>query len=434
MKYTIFSVLLFLLSIFSVSAEPLVLTLEDVINRAVTESNDLRQTLIDIETAQMQAKNNWAQFLPGIRAGVGLNYRNNNVFTENISPSNQDPLSYSTSLNLSLDLNGGIPYQMKNNTLAYQTELLNYENIRRLLEASVAKTFYNLIAEKENLTLLQDVQNLSDQQYRKDQVSFQNGLINQLSLVRSQLSAESAKLDLLKAQSQYDINKNNFLMILGYDQNIDVTFEASFEAEQITMNPEMLIAEHLYKRPDIANQRNRIEILDNTRKQTAINAKAPSLSFSAGWSGGAALSDDFSDSLSAGVSVGIPIDPWIPGSSANQRIKTSSGETEKVRLELLNNEKIAADEIRSLTSNLNNLWESIIIAQRKIEIAELTYTLTEQGFQNGTVEFIDLETARKDLLQARQELLLEETSYKNMIFDLASALNIPWQNLMENSL
>jgi outer membrane protein TolC len=430
-----FLVLLVLL-IMSVSADPMqnqmTLTLDDVVHYAVTESKDLQQTLIDIQSALVQSKNNWSQFLPGIRAGAGLNYRNN-LFTENNSPQNQDPFSFSTSLNLSLDLNGGIPYQMKNNNLAYQSELLNYENIRRQLEAAVAKTFYNLIAEKENLTILEDVLNLSEQQYRKDQTAFQNGLINQLALVRSQLSAESAKLALVKAQSQYDINKNAFLMILGFDQNSDVSFENNFAIHQLNLNAETLITEHLYKRPDIANQRNRIEILDNTRKQTTINAKAPSLSLSAGWSGNG-WTDSFSDSISAGVSVGIPIDPWIPGSNAHQRITTASGEIEKARLELKNIEEIAADQIRSLTMDLQNSWESIIVSQRKIEIAELTYTLTEQGFQNGTVEFIDLETARKDLLQARQELLMEETSYSNMIFDLAGALNTSWQNLMENSL
>jgi multidrug efflux system outer membrane protein len=430
MKQGIFLLILVLLTM-SIAAEPMILTLDDVINRAATESNDLQQTLIDIQTAQIQAKNNWSQFLPGINAGAGLNYRNN-LFTENTSPTNQDPLSFSTQLNFRLDLNGGIPYQMKNNTLAYQSQLLNYENIRRQLEAAAAKTFYNLIAEKENLSILEDVLNLSQQQYRKDQVSFQNGLINQLTMVRSQLSAESSKLELVQAQSQYEINKNAFLMILGFDQNSDVTFEDGFDIFQLTENPETLIAEHLYKRPDIANQRNRIEMLENTKKQTAINAKAPSISLSAGWSGG--WSGNFSDSISGGVSVGIPIDSWIPGSDADQRIKSASGESEKARLELHNIENNAADQIRSLTANLNNSWESIIVSQRKIEIAELTYSLTEQGFQNGTVEFIDLETARQELFQARQDLLIEETTYKNMIFDLAAALNINWQELMRSDL
>ncbi len=309
MKHTIFSVLLVFSAVFA-AAEPVVLTLNDAIQRAESESNDLRQTLIDIETAQTQSKNNWTQFLPGMRAGAGLNYRDN-LFTENNSASNQGPFSYSMSLNLSLDLNGGIPYLMKNNNLNYQTSLLNYENIRRRLEAEIAKTFYNLIAEKENLVLLEDVLSLSEQQYRKNQVSFDNGLINQLALVRSQLSVENARLGLVRAQSQYDINKNNFLTILGYDQNIDVSFEGSLDVTQLALNSETLISEYLYKRPDIASQRNRIEMLDNTRKQTTINARAPSISLSAGWSGSGWT--NFSDSISGGVSVGIPIDSWIPG-------------------------------------------------------------------------------------------------------------------------
>ncbi len=429
MKRAILWALLFF-PVISAAAEPVILTLDDVINQALVESYNLQQKIIDVEIAQMRSKNNWSQFLPGINAGAGLNY-SNNLFTESTSSSNQNPLRYSTSLNLSLQLNGGIPYLMKNNGLAYQTQILDYENTRRQLEVQVAKTFYNLIAEKENLAILEDVLNLSEQQYGKDQVAFRNGLISQLTLIRSQLSVESAKLSLVKAQTQYDINKVAFLMLLGYDQHLDVVFEGTLDIKQMALDPEYLIVTYLHKRPDIMSQQYRIEILDNTRKQTAMNARAPSLSLSAGWNG--QWTDSFTDAISGGVSVGIPIDPWVPGSKSDQNIKSASGDTEKARIELRNLEDTAVTLIRSLTANLKNSWDSIVISRLKVQIAELTYTLTEQGFQNGTVEFIDLETARKDMLQARQELLVEETNYKNVIFDLASALNVNWQDLMGSS-
>ena len=411
------------------AAEPVVLTLNDVIEQALVQSYGLQQKMIDVEVAQMKSRNNWAQVLPGISAGAGLNY-SNNLFTDTSSSQNQSqsPLRYSTSLSLSLQLNGGIPYTIKNNNLTYQTQIQGYENSRRQLEVQVAKTFYNLIAERQNLDILQDVLTLSERQYDKDQTAFRNGLINQLTLIRSQLSVESARLSLVKAQTQYNINKEAFLMLLGYDRKLDASFEGSLNINQVVLDADNLIQTYLQKRPDIVSQRYRIEILDNTRKQTLMNGRAPSLSFSAGWNG--QWSKKFSDSISGGISLGIPIDSWVPGSKSDQSIKTASGETEKAKLELQNLEDTAATQIRSLTANLQDSWESITISRLKVQIAELTYNLTEQGFQNGTVEFIDLETARKDMLQARQQLLVEETNYKNMVFDLAGALNVHWQDLM----
>jgi outer membrane protein TolC len=59
-----------------------------------------------------------------------------------------------------------------------------------------------------------------------------------------------------------------------------------------------------------------------------------------------------------------------------------------------------------------------------VQIAERTYELTEQGFQQGTVEFLALEDTRNSMAEARQQLLTDELAYKTMSLDLAAALNL----------
>ena len=86
-------------------------------------------------------------------------------------------------------------------------------------------------------------------------------------------------------------------------------------------------------------------------------------------------------------------------------ITKAGAAVEKARLDLKNTEHTAMSQIRSLAANLRSSWESLAIARLRAEIAERTYTLTEQGFQQGTVEFLELENTRSKWTESRQQLM-----------------------------
>jgi outer membrane protein TolC len=214
------------------------------------------------------------------------------------------------------------------------------------------------------------------------------------------------------------------------DGGEDIEPEGEITIERLEVNPERLIAEYLVKRPDMVSQRQTIERLELTEKQTTLNARSPSLSLSTRWqgsSGTGANAGNFTDTLSASLSVDIPIAGWISGTSGQsggQSIQSAKANVEKAKLDLKNTENQGRAEIRSLSENLQNSWTSIEIARLQVEVAERTFELSEQGFRNGAMESLTLENARNSLAQAQQQLLEIELSYMNMILDLAAALNI----------
>jgi outer membrane protein TolC len=87
-------------------------------------------------------------------------------------------------------------------------------------------------------------------------------------------------------------------------------------------------------------------------------------------------------------------------------------------------------EIRTLTANLKNSWGNIEIARLRVNLAERTYGLSEQGYQNGAVEYQDLELSRNTLASARWQLLEGELAYKTMMLSLSAALNIEEDELV----
>ena len=410
-------------------AEPLSLSLEEAVSRALAQSLNLQKSAIDLELAQYRADRLWAELFPvfNLRAGLTL-LPETPLFTSPGFQYNQDGASYSFSLGVSFQFNGGMPYAMKITELAYRRGLLDYESAKRRVEIDIAKSFYTLLAGRENIAHLVEIFTLSELQLEKNSIARANGLIGELPWLQSRLSLETARYNLNNAQVSYDNSLKDFLTTLGMDRNIEVFLEGSINPVPIELNPEALILEYLPKRPDIISQRQTIERLELVQKQGVFSSKAPSVSLSAQWSAGpernSGFSGTFTDSLSGSLSISIPIDPWIPGTKSNQTLMSANAELEKARLDLLNTEIAAKSQIRSLSDNLRNSWRSIEIARLRVEIAQRTYQITEAGFQSGTVEFLSLENTRNDLADARFRLLQSELAYHNVTLDLAAALNL----------
>ena len=409
-------------------ANTLTLSLEDSIERGIENSLNLQKSLIDLSIAEYSANRLWAEVFPTISGSLGASYESR-FFSGDGFEMNKDGARNSASLGVTLSLNAGIPYTIKNIQLLYQTRLLQYEDARNQLEIQLTKNFFSLIADRDNLAVFADILNLAQRQYERNHVAFNNGLIGELTLVQSRLALENARYNLNVANSAFTGRMRDFLVQLGLPHDTDAALDGKIETAKVEFDVDQLIREYLPRRPDIANMRYEIERLENAERQTVYSTKAPSLSLSAQWS--SSNFSPFTDSLRGSASLSIPIDPWIPGTSKNQAVRNASLAIEKARLDLQNVEIVAAAQIRSLAANLKDSWDSIAIARLSMAIAERNYQLAEQGFRSGTVESLRLEDAQNEFANTRQRLLRTELTYFNMILDISAALNIKWKELMQ---
>jgi multidrug efflux system outer membrane protein len=221
------------------------------------------------------------------------------------------------------------------------------------------------------------------------------------------------------------------------DPAAPVTLTGEFNIQQIEEDPEQLIRDYLPQRPDVKKQRQEIERLELSQKQGLVDARAPSLGLSFSWSGGGGIvtanPTPFSDSISASVTLSIPINPWIPGTTQSQALRTAKSGVATALLDLKNIEDNAAAQIRSLILSLRNSWNSLEIARLRQQIAQRSYELTERGFLAGTVESLALEDSRNSLSSARQELLERERDYQITTLSLAQELNADWRQFVRST-
>jgi len=417
-------------------AEPVTLSLEEAVHRALDQSIHLRREAIDLALAGYSAGRLWSEIFPSFSLRAGLTFLPATpLFTEPGFRYDSDRMGYSLNLGVALSLNPSLRASMDRIELAYRTRLLGYEDARRQLEIRVIKDFLRLVTMQENIAHMEESLEFATQTMNNSRIAWQHGHLNELTWLNSQLSVQTARYDLNTVRGAYQNALWEFLALLGMDAATDITFMGTVDIIPIHYDPEQLILEHLPRRPDIINQRQAIERLELGRTITTLSSRSPTLVLSTEWGGGTptpnnrGLGAPFTDRVSGSVTLNIPVDSWIPGTRQSQGIRAASAEVEKARLDLQNIETRAKTEIRSLVSNLNNTWESLEIARLRVDIAERTVEAADEGFRNGAVAFQELEDRRRDLSNARQRLLHGELSYQNLLLDLASALNVGWRTL-----
>ncbi|MDR1898814.1 MAG: TolC family protein [Treponema sp.] len=422
------------LSAFSPGAgagEPLTLTLDEAVTRALDQNLDLKKSLIDLSTAEYASGQLWAELFPTISAGLGADY-STGLFTGSGFELDRKNGSYSASLGISLNLSAGIPHTMKMIRLAWQTELLNYEDARRRLEIETTKNFYSLLADGENIHFLEESLELARRQFDNNQIAFNNGLMGEMSLLQSRLEVETARFNLSAGRAAYANRMGEFLALLGLEHDRETVLAGKLSVARVDADPDKLIRENLPGRPDIVNLKRTVERLRYTEKRNRLESRAPSIRLETQWGGAGENAEEFADSLRGAISLSIPLDSWIPGTKTARSLRSDGAELEKAELDLKNAGIAAVSQIRSLTANLRNSWESIEIARLRVSVAERTYTLTEEGFRNGTVESMVLADARNNLADARQRLLMSELSYQTMMLDLSAAVNADWKEFFKS--
>ncbi|MDR1400231.1 MAG: TolC family protein [Treponema sp.] len=421
-------------------AAPQTLSLEEAMEMAVAQSLSLQKNSIDVATAGFAAKSTWSEILSVVNPSLLLSY-GDNLFSGDGFQFDKANGSFSIQAGVNISFNTGLPQTIRLTSLAYQSQLLTYENARRVVERDVTRTFYSRIADRNTRMNRERALELAEKQYERNRVSFEYGLTSRLDYLRSQLSVETARLSLNQQEAVYAANMRNFLTTLGLDYDPEITLAGELNIVKIDLDPEPLIQQHLFQRLDILMQQ---QVIQRTELQVKQQTFAPWLSASVQYQAGTAPAGNqprvgatawgadmqFADRLSTSVTLTIPINNWIPGTSANRQLRSANETVEKARIDMQTIENNARNEIRSLTDSLRNSWFSIEIARLQVEIAEQTYSLSEEGFQQGVVETLTLEENRNSLSSAQDQLLSTEHTYYGFMLDLASALNISIQDLI----
>lgn len=422
-KFVVISFLLLILICFP----SLAITLQEAKNIALENNTTLKTQKIKLDAASRSKNAAWNTVLPSLSVNGGLS---NSHLTE----SGDTSWSWSASAGLSIGLTASIPSKIKQINLAYETELTNYIESKQSLETQVASSFYNLIAEAENIKILEDSLNLSKEQYEQAKNNYNNGLISELSMLQAQYAYLSAGPALEKAKNTYQNSLATFQILLGSDEILIP--EGDIQLTKLSLPPtQELIDTYLDTRIDIQKKKLSLENANVSKNIKSVETYAPSINLSENISFSPNNQPNAQSEIGVSgrfsVSVSIPVNGLIPGSSSNLSLKKEEDSVLTAQIELENARNQGANDIETKVSSINQLWNSIEVSNLNLSIAERSYQLSQDGYNAGLISQTDLETSRQQMVSAKQNVSKDETAYIIAVYNLATALNLTIEQIYQ---
>ncbi|MBO7420935.1 MAG: TolC family protein [Spirochaetaceae bacterium] len=429
-------IILLLLSAFVFAENRFVLTLNDAFETAMANNSDIQKQLVALEGARRVKNASWNMFLPEISAVTGSVNNSHTLYdgTEKLSKDQKSSWRWSAGTGISIGFSTSIPYKIKQNILNYQIAQTSYNKLVSDLNMNITSQFYSLTAELKNISILKEAQKLAKDQLAVVQANYNNGLASELDLLKAKYAYQSTRPKITQAQTTYNANAANFMLLLGLDPSTSFSLKGSTATVELNLpSVNELSAKFLDSRYDVQQAVQNLTSAELGLRTTQHSTLAPTLNLIENFSTGNEIKDGVpkpSVTGSFSASISIPISGWIPNSNKNLPIKSAKDAIKQAQISLEAARKNARQDISRKAAETRRIYESLEILDLNCQIANRAYELARVGYGSGLVSQTELESQQQDRLSAQQSLMQGEISYITSLHTLANALNISYEELI----
>jgi outer membrane protein TolC len=413
-------VLLFWYSVLPLPApaeQELILDIETAVTTALENNLGLQSQNLELAGLERARRAAWNSFLPTASARVST--------SRGLLGSGAGLWNLSFGLQAGLSLAGDSGYEIRGALLDYQLGLIDAETARKRLERDVCIAYYGLLLKRSEGELIARNIETSAQRYALARESYERGRASELEMLNALVALENQKPKLAEANLAYATAMMRFKQALGLDLEKEIRLTGSIETLEPALPAEDSVSRYLPGRLDMLALVKEREILENRKTKSAFEEFVPDLSVSYSytpnleqpWSSG------WETRSSLGLTVSIPLDPWLPLSAGRVRRQEIRDDLEAKALELAAQRLEAQIEIRSLLLEVENARRFIRVAEQNAELARRVYALTEQEFDAGVSDFLTLQEADDDLREAQLEVLTAGYDFRVGLLRLEYALN-----------
>jgi outer membrane protein TolC len=345
--------------------------------------------------------------------------------------------AFSASLNFSFALIEG----MRSLKLDYGAGSISLEKAKLQMEQGVRKMYNSILLLEANAALLEESFKNVQHQVGIAEANYRAGLAPRLSWLQAQVAVENMKPQMNDLENNLKNLKGNFALLLG------LSFDTPIELESVASVTSFIqpdVAEFIFRaasgKPDIHELQANIQTLQSQRKAQETQHYTPFLRL--GWTLSSMFSptlDPFkeswfnSDNWNKGgnfsFTLGMNLTPLFSFSKEGQQRKDMEANIQIQNIRLAQMIRETELEIFTKVNSLEKIRTTAEAQQAAVDLAELSYRLTEEAYRAGLQDFQALQGASLALDQARLQLLTQQFNYMNDLIDLEYALGVPFGTL-----
>ena len=285
---------------------------------------------------------------------------------------------------------------------------LNERLIKTQVIQSVINSYFNLLQAYELLEVAKKNKEMSDQQVSLVKKQFDLGVVKKSDLLKARVAQGQAKVDLLNKNTTLENSRRvlfNDMGLQDFGQEI-LPFRDKWIAKKLHSSSEIL-KQLKENNPSLLLSKKQVDINDisyDLIKGSRLPAINSSLSYSAVSDDFGSLNDAIKDDWSFGmnVSIGIPIYTGRNLIMQQHQAKISIDQSEHSYLNLLNDLKVQAEQIKE---SLENFSEIIPINESVVNSAEEDLKLVRERYSLGSATILEVLDAQVSLFRSNSTLI-----------------------------
>ena len=398
-----------------------ILTLEECISLAKENNLSIKVHKNTLNDLKRKNETSWNSVSPSIKGDA--------AFQDDFVNKTE---SFSISGSLGLTLSTNLYSTIKGAKLNYENGLLTYNQAVKQIEMSVWKTFYDLIYKTEYFSFQSQNLLTAKKNYEQNLEKFKNGKISELDVMSSRVSYEQKKPVLEEARIDLTNNLELFKNIIGVDFDDEIKLDGSLdfllELKDIKLPPKENPS------PDVQAAKFAVEIAENNLLAQRFSSYSPFITGT--YKYGQTLNIDnslWNETSFLSVGVSIPLDSYLPWSSSAVSINSKKESLESAKLNLEDAENSIRVNTENALRKINQIISMLEVSKETVALAKKTYEMTETAYNYGKTDFLTLQNASDNVLNAEVSLKNQAKTLMETLLDTEYLLGLEFGTILKLS-
>ena len=398
-----------------------ILTLEECISLAKENNLSIKVQKNTLNDLKRKNETSWNSVSPSIKGEA--------AFQDDFINKTE---SFSISGSLGLTLSTNLYSTIKGAKLNYENGLLTYNQAVKQIEMSVWKTFYDLIYKTEYFSFQSQNLLTAKKNYEQNLEKFKNGKISELDVMSSRVSYEQKKPVLEEARIDLTNNLELFKNIIGVDFDDEIKLDGSLdfllELKDIKLPPKENPS------PDVQAAKFAVEIAENNLLAQRFSSYSPVITGTYKYAQTLNIDNSlWNETSSLSVGVSIPLDSYLPWSSSAVSINSKKESLESAKLNLEDAEKSIRVNTENALRKINQIISMLEVSKETVALAKKTYEMTETAYNYGKTDFLTLQNASDNVLNAEVSLKNQAKTLMETLLDTEYLLGLEFGTILKLS-
>ena len=398
-----------------------ILTLEECISLAKENNLSIKVQKNTLNDLKRKNETSWNSVSPSIKGEA--------AFQDDFVNKTE---SFAISGSLGLTLSTNLYSTIKGAKLNYENGLLTYNQAVKQIEMSVWKTFYDLIYKTEYFSFQSQNLLTAKKNYEQNLEKFKNGKISELDVMSTRVSYEQKKPVLEEARIDLTNNLELFKNIIGVDFDDEIKLDGSLdfllELKDIKLPPKENPS------PDVQAAKFAVEIAENNLLAQRFSSYSPVITGTYKYAQTLNIDNSlWNETSSLSVGVSIPLDSYLPWSSSAVSINSKKESLESAKLNLEDAEKSIRVNTENALRKINQIISMLEVSKETVALAKKTYEMTETAYNYGKTDFLTLQNASDNVLNAEVSLKNQAKTLMETLLDTEYLLGLEFGTILKLS-